>query len=188
MPINQADSPLKRKRSLSISRASIQLKNAAANGTRVNRRATSGLTNKNGAKKNSQNSGVVQSQENLSQSPEQTSADAAEAFRKWIELEVLKIMKQQIGKSDVSQQRIQDMANRTLDMIRPDMSVEKLFHSAIELNDGYPEFDSLTIKLIKEYEHKYKGKAVERVSELVKTGDLEEAQDVVKKVLEFKML
>lgn len=188
MPTNQADLPLKRRKPISVSRASLQLKNAAAHGQRINRRAAFQLISKNGVKNKSQSTGDLQSQETLPQSPEQTNAEAAEAFRKWIELEVLKIMKQQIGKSDVSQQRIQDMANRTLDMIQPDMSVEKLFHSAIELNDGYPEFDSLTIKLIKEYEHKYKGKAVERVSELVKSGDLEEAQDVVKKVLEFKMI
>ena len=103
-------------------------------------------------------------------------------------MEVLKIMKQQVSNKDVSQQRIQDMANRVLDIIQPGMDIQELFQNAIKLNDGYPEFDSVVIKLIKEYEHKYKKKAVERVAQLVKSGDLDEAQDVVKKVLEFKMM
>ena len=124
----------------------------------------------------------------LSQGPKPLDTNDAEAFRKWIELEVLKIMKQQVSKQDVSQQRIQDLANRTLDMIQPGMTIEELFQNAIKLNDDYPEFDPLSVKLIKEYEHKYKKKAVERVAQLVKSGDLDEAQDVVKKVLEFKMM
>jgi len=122
------------------------------------------------------------------ESPETNEANEAEAFRKWIELEVLKIMKQQVNNSDVSQERIQAMANRTLDMVQPGMTVQQLFQKAILLNDGYPEFDSLTVKLIKEYEHKFKKKAVEQVAELVKSGDLDEAQDIVKRVLEFKMM
>jgi hypothetical protein len=73
-------------------------------------------------------------------------------------------------------------------MIEPGMTIEQLFHNAIELNENYPEFDPLTVKLIKEYEHKYKRKAVEQVAELVRTGELDEAQDIVKKVLEFKMM
>lgn len=187
MPANQANLPLRKTR-IQTSRAAIQLKNASVQGKRAGKRTTSSLANKKSSQKIQQESQTSEKQESLSQSPKNDSTNSAEAFRKWIELEVLKIMKQQIEKSDVSQQRIQDMANRTLDMIQPNMSVEQLFHSAIELNDGYPEFDSLTIKLIKEYEHKYKGKAVERVSELVRTGSLDEAQNVVKKVLEFKML
>ena len=123
----------------------------------------------------------------LSQSPKITETNQAEAFRKWIEMEVLKIMKQQVSNKDVSQQRIQDMANRVLDIIQPGMDIQELFQNAIKLNDGYPEFDSVVIKLIKEYEHKYKKKAVEQVAALVRSGKLEQAQDVVKKVLEYKM-
>lgn len=124
---------------------------------------------------------------NLSQSPKVSSSSDDEAFRKWIEVEVLKIMKQQISNKDVSQKRIQELANRTLDLIKPGMTLQELFNNAIKLNDGYSEFDGLVAKLIKEYEHKYKKQAVEQASALVKQGQLDEAEDVVKKVLQFKM-
>ena len=102
-------------------------------------------------------------------------------------MEVLKIMKELVGRKDVQSKRIQEIANRTLDLIKPGMTMGALFQAAIKLNDGYPELDPLVIKLMKEYEQKYKYKAIEQVTDLVENGKYDEAEDVVKKVLEFKM-
>lgn len=116
------------------------------------------------------------------------STNQTEAFRQWIEGEVLKIIQQQLQNVDVPEARIQELANRALDLVKPGMNLEELFQSAIKLNDGFREFDPVVIKLMKEYEQKFKKKALERVSSLVHHGKYDEAQDVVKKVLQFKMM
>ena len=111
----------------------------------------------------------------------------SEDFRKWIEMEVLRIMRELVSRKDVQSKRVQEIANRTLDFIKPGMTMGELFQNAIKLNSGYPELDPLVIKLMKEYEQKYKRKAIEQVTDLVEGGKYDEAQNIVKKVLEFKM-
>jgi hypothetical protein len=111
----------------------------------------------------------------------------SEAFRKWLELQSLQIIKDAAAKNDMTEKRIQDMANLVLELIQPGMDLETLFHNALKLNDEYPEFDKISIKLIKEYEEKYGKKAIDEVSTMVRQGQLDEAQNTVKKVLEFKI-
>ncbi|OGK39933.1 hypothetical protein A3F34_01910 [Candidatus Roizmanbacteria bacterium RIFCSPHIGHO2_12_FULL_44_10] len=115
------------------------------------------------------------------------SDEPSEDFRQWIEMEVLRIMRELVSRKDVQSKRVKEIANRTLELVRPGMTMGELFQNAIKLNNGYPELDSLVIKLMKEYEQKYKHQAIEQVTNLVENGHYDEAQNVVKKVLEFKM-
>ena len=115
------------------------------------------------------------------------SEEHAEAFRKWVEFQALEVIKEVSKKSDVTEKHIQDMAEKVLSLIKPDMDLEELFHNAIKLNEGFPEYDYLVVKLMKEYEQKYNKRAVEEVEHLVKSGQYDQAQDIIKKILEFKI-
>lgn len=119
--------------------------------------------------------------------PAQTDENHAEKFRKWIEFESLEIIKAKLAQSDIPEDRIQALAQRVLDVIHPGMSMEELFEKAITLNEGYPEYDQLVVKLMKEYEMKYQQKAVTTVQQMIRQGNYDAAQDVVKKILEFKL-
>lgn len=111
----------------------------------------------------------------------------AEEFRKFIEREVLKIIADLTKQNDTSQEKIQTLAQLTLDLIKPGMGLEELYKNTVKLDDHHPELAPVVFKVMKEYEEKYEHKALEHVSQLVKSGKFDEAQTLMKKVLEFKV-
>ncbi len=111
----------------------------------------------------------------------------AEAFRKFIEVEVLKIIHDLAEKGETPKEKVQSMAQTALDLIQPDMTLEEMYMNAVKLDDNFPELAPVVFSLMKEYEQKYEKRAVGHVSQLVHEGKYEEAQEMVKKVLQFKM-
>lgn len=111
-----------------------------------------------------------------------------EEFRKFVEVEVLKIIKQLAEDGKTPQERIQLIAKATLELIKPEMTLEDMYRNATKLDDTYSELAPVVYKVMKEYEEKYEKKAIEYVSHLVKNGQYNEAQDMVKKILMFKII
>lgn len=110
-----------------------------------------------------------------------------EEFRKMIEVEVLKIIKDLAEKGEAPQEKIQAIARLTLDLIQPGMTLENLYHNAVKLDDQYSELAPVVIKIMREYEEKYGKKTLTAVSELIKQGDYDQAENMVKKLLQFKI-
>lgn len=111
----------------------------------------------------------------------------SEDFRKYIEVETLKIIKKLAEEGKTEKEKIQAIAQRTLELIRPGMTLEELYLNAVKLDDNFSELAPLVFVIMKQYEEKYEKKALESVSQLVRTGQYDQAQEVVKKVLQFKI-
>jgi hypothetical protein len=111
----------------------------------------------------------------------------AEEFRKIIEVEVLRIIKELAEKGETPREKIQDIASTTLSFIQPGMNLEKLFTNAVKLDDKYSELAPVVVKIMRIYEDEYEQKALEQVSALVKHRQFNEANDLIKKVLMFKV-
>lgn len=111
----------------------------------------------------------------------------ADIFRKFIESGVLEIIKNLSEKGNVTADRIQSIAQLTLDLIKPEMNLEELYRSAVKLDDQCAELSPLVFKVMKEYEEKHEKTALAEVSHLIKAGQYDQAQDMVKKVLMFKV-
>lgn len=109
----------------------------------------------------------------------------AEKFRRYIETEALDIIRQLIEKG-CDAEKIQKMAKKVLDLIRPGMSIEELYRNAVKLDDEFSELGPVVIKVMREYEERYEKKSIGEVSSLIKSGKYTEAQDLVKKILLFK--
>ncbi len=112
---------------------------------------------------------------------------SADEFRKLIEKEVLKIIKELAGKKSVKPDYLRAMAKNTLELIKPGMGLDELYKQAVKLDDDFPELSPVVVKIMREYEERYNQKAISVVSNLVKQGHYDKAQDVVKKVLEYKI-
>lgn len=112
----------------------------------------------------------------------------ADEFRKFIEVEVLKIIKELAEKGETPQEKIQGIAQYTLDLIQPGMGLEEMYRNAVKLDDKYSELAPVVFKVMREYEERYEKKALETVSNLMKSGEYDKAQEMVKKVLLFKMI
>ncbi|MBI2052020.1 hypothetical protein HYT33_04665 [Candidatus Roizmanbacteria bacterium] len=112
----------------------------------------------------------------------------AEEFRRFIEVEVLKIIKKLSEKGGEGvEEKIQQVAQRTLDLIKPEMGIDELYRNAVKLDDQHPELAPVVFHIMKAYEEHFAKKGLENVSQLVKQGKYDDAQHMVKKILEFKM-
>lgn len=111
----------------------------------------------------------------------------AEEFRKFLEMEVLNVIKDISQDPETSQDKIQEIARYVLEHINPTMNLQELYLSGIKLDDVFPELAPVTYKVMKQYEEKYEKKALTEVSNLVRDRKYDEAQEVVKKVLMFKI-
>lgn len=110
----------------------------------------------------------------------------ADKFRKMIEMEVLKVIKELAQRDDTPSEKIQQIAQTTLELIRPEMQLTELYQNAVKLDDRHPELAPVVFKIMKEYEERYHKKTIDMVSDFVKAGKHDDAQDAVKKLLEFK--
>ena len=110
-----------------------------------------------------------------------------EEFRKFIEIEVLKIIKKLAEEGKTSKEKVRNISQLTLDLIKPGMTMEQLYQGAVKLDDIYSELAPVVSMVMKEYEEKYEKKAIEYVSQLIKSKDYDQAQNMVQKVLQFKM-
>ncbi len=112
---------------------------------------------------------------------------SADEFRKFIEVEVLRVIKDLAEKNDTPEERIRMIAQHALDLIKPNMTIQELYKNAVRLDDQYPELAPVVFKIMHEYEENHGKKTLTEVQGLVKKGNYDEAQDLVKKLLEFKM-
>lgn len=111
-----------------------------------------------------------------------------EQFRRFIEVEVLKIIKELSEQEETKSELLQEIAQFTLEKIQPGMALEEMYKNAISLDDKYAQLSPIVIKIMHEYEEKYEQKAVDYVSQLIKDKQFDQANTVVQKILEYKML
>jgi len=111
----------------------------------------------------------------------------AEKLRQFIEQEVLKIINNLVEQEGMTKEKIQGIAKMTLELIRPGMKLDELYQNAVKLDDNYSELAPVVVVVMREYEEKYERKALDQVNQLIKSRQFDEAQNVVKKVLQYKI-
>ncbi len=79
----------------------------------------------------------------------------AEEFRRLIEMEVLNIIRELVEKDDTPREKIQQIAQTTLQMIRPGMQLTELYQNVVKLDNLHPELAPVVFKIKTEYEEKY---------------------------------
>ncbi|MFA6081109.1 MAG: hypothetical protein WC741_01750 [Patescibacteria group bacterium] len=110
-----------------------------------------------------------------------------DGFRKFIEYEAASIIIDLLEKGTIDEEKAGRLSQLTLDLIVPGMTVEELYLSGVKLDDHNPELAPVVYKIMKIYEEKFEKKALAQVSSMVKNKQFGQAQDLVKKVLQFKM-
>ena len=111
----------------------------------------------------------------------------ADKFRQFIEGEVLKILKKLAQDPTATREELQAISQPALDLIQPGMTIEELYRSAVKLDDLHPILAPVVLAIMEAYEKHFEHRAIDQVSSLIKTGNYDDAQNMVKKVLEFKI-
>ena len=110
-----------------------------------------------------------------------------DGFRKFIEYEAATLIISLLEKGSVDEDKAGKLSQLTHDFIIPGMTVEELYLSGVKLDDHDPELAPVVYKIMKIYEEKFEKKAIAQVSVMVKNKQFGQAQDLVKKILQFKM-
>lgn len=111
----------------------------------------------------------------------------ADELREFIEKEVLKVIDEMTKREDVTKEKIQGIAKITIELIQPGMKLDELYQNAVKLDDNCSELGPIVVLIMREYEEKYAKKALTQVSQLIKSKKYDEAQNVVKKILQYKI-
>jgi len=110
-----------------------------------------------------------------------------DGFRNFIEYEAAQLIISLLEKGLINEEKSESLSGLTLSLIRPGMTVEELYLSGVKLDDNNSEMAPVVYKIMKIYEEKFEKKALSQVSALVKNKQFGQAQDLVKKVLQFKI-
>lgn len=113
--------------------------------------------------------------------------DDQDGFRKFIEYEAATTIISLLEKGNIDKEKAEKLSQLTLDLITPGMTIEELYLNGVKLDDHDPELAPVVYKIMKIYEEKFEKKAIATVSAMVKAKQFGQAQDLVKKVLQFKM-
>jgi phage terminase small subunit len=108
-------------------------------------------------------------------------------FQQFIEQNVLDVIQTLTNVPDTDPQMIQEIAQFTLNAIKPEMTVQEMFDAAIALDDAYPQLSPVVKNVLEEYEKTFSQPAVSAVQKMMQAGHYDKAQDVMQKVLSFKM-
>jgi len=110
-----------------------------------------------------------------------------DGFRKFIEYETATLIISLLEKGAIDQDRAARLSQLTLDLIIPGMTLEELYLNGVKLDDNNSEMAPVVYKIMKIYEEKFEKKALSQVSAMVKNKQFGQAEDLVKKVLLFKI-
>jgi hypothetical protein len=110
-----------------------------------------------------------------------------DGFRKFIEHESANLIISLLEKGTIDEEKAGKLSQLTLDLIIPGMTVEELYVNGVKLDDHDPELAPVVYKIMKIYEEKFEKKAIAQVSAMVKNKQYGHAEDLVKKLLQFKM-
>jgi len=110
-----------------------------------------------------------------------------DGFRNFIEYEAAQLIISLLEKGLINEEKAEQLSGLTLDLIKPEMTIEELYLSGVKLDDNNSEMAPVVYKIMKIYEEKFEKKALSQVSAMVKNKQFGQAQDLVKKVLQFKI-
>ena len=111
---------------------------------------------------------------------------SSQKFAEYIFAKIVDVFADLVKKKNITKKRAEEIAQKTLDAIQENLSIEQLFQNSIVLVNQFSELSPLSISILKEYEQKFNKKTIDSVRQLITKGDFNQAEDLVKKVLEFK--
>lgn len=104
-------------------------------------------------------------------------------IRQQIELKVVEFLKNKVNDGTMTEERSQQVAQRVLEVLVPDMSFEALYKAIPTLDDTCPEISFIIVPYLQEYEKEVTHKAQKSVSDLIQTGQYDSAVKLAKKVI-----
>src|SRR3990167_10950704 len=106
---------------------------------------------------------------------------SSQKFAEYIFAKIVDVFADLVKKKNITKKRAEEIAQKTLDAIQENLSIEQLFQNSIVLVNQFSELSPLSISILKEYEQKFNKKTIDSVRQLITKGDFNQAEDLVKK-------
>ncbi len=111
---------------------------------------------------------------------------AADMFRMLIETEVLEEIDRLLDSNALDSERAGEIAEHTLSIIQEEESIDEHYKAVQKLDSGFPELRIVVKRIGEVYAKVFDEPTVEHASKLVKAGQFDLAQDVIKSILKAK--
>lgn len=110
-----------------------------------------------------------------------------EAYRKKLEFDILKIIKEKLQKGQIDADRAKAIARMVLDKLHPPLTLEQIYEIAPTLDDHFTELAAAVIPVIQEHEITVSKIVAEHAQKLIKMGKIDEATTVLKQATQPKV-
>ncbi len=104
----------------------------------------------------------------------------AEAYRKKIELDILKIIKENLMNGQMDAKRAQLIARMVLDKLHPPLTLEQIYLIVPTLDDHFQELAGAILPVIQEHDASVNKIVSEQAEKLIKMGKVKEATSLLK--------
>lgn len=104
-------------------------------------------------------------------------------IRERIEAQVVDVIKLKVENEEMTEERAQELAQRVLELLKPNMSLEDLYKALPKLDDNFSEVSPIIIPYLRDYEEGVTKKAAFQVRDLITSGHYKEAQELADRVI-----
>lgn len=106
-----------------------------------------------------------------------------EEYRKKIEADILNIIQQKLQNGSMTPERAKQIAKFVLDKLHPPLTLEQIYQIAPTLDDQFTELTQAILPIIHEHDDQVKAKVAEHAKKLIKSGQIQDALDLMGKVI-----
>lgn len=104
----------------------------------------------------------------------------SEAYRKKLELDILKIMEEKLKVGQMDANRAREVARYILDTLTPHLSYDQIYKVVQNFDDHFPELASAVLPVINQYEDAVRKIVTDHAQNLIKSGKIDEASVLLK--------
>jgi hypothetical protein len=104
-------------------------------------------------------------------------------IRQQIELQIVELIKDQLARGVMTEERAQQISQRVLDIIRPGMSMEELYRAIPKLDDTCQELSPVILPFLRQYEENVNKKALSEIENMIRQGQYDAAASLGKQVV-----
>lgn len=109
-----------------------------------------------------------------------------ETYRKKLEFDILKIIKEKLQKGQMDAKRARAIARMVLDKLHPPLTLEQIYQIAPTLDDHFTELAAAVLPVIQEHDTKVSKIVSEHAEKLIKMGKIDEAHTILKQATSKK--
>jgi hypothetical protein len=110
----------------------------------------------------------------------------AEELRQKVQEQIVSLITKKLEAGEINEARAKEIAALVLEKLPSDISYDKLMQVLPKLDDHFLELSNVVVPIMIEYEQKVRKAVDEKITALIKSGQLDQALNIAKKALDFE--